>query len=182
MFGPFETYLTLAQRIDPGRALVAADVVAGGRAVTYKSKGSTCYRVVVAPAYEHSRAYLLSAVRDWAHGRADTTVDAVGDFVGFTACDPGSSAPTPSSKLFHDEDNLLTFRAEVVVGATKSPNVSAAAARCLARVLLELPGAEKLVFTASAQATLTTAQTEQLRGLATRAGLQCRDNSDAGYP
>lgn len=182
VFGPFETYLTLAQRIDPGRALLAADVVAGGRAVTYKSKGSTCYRVVVAPSYEHSRAYLLSAVRDWAHGRVDTTVDAVGDYVGFTACDPGSSARAPSSQRFHDEDNLLNFRAEIIVGATKSPDVSGAAARCLARVVLELPGAEKLVLTASAQASLTGAQTEQLRGLATRAGLQCRDNSDAGYP
>src|SRR4029077_2306572 len=129
-----------ALRLDPVRALAAADLVGGGRAVTFRSRGTVCYRVGVDPAQEHSRSYLLAAVSDWARGRAHTSVDGVGDLVGFTACDPGAGAAAPPKQQFQDVEALVGFRAGIVVSASKGQG-SVAFAQCIARVAVQLPGA-----------------------------------------
>jgi hypothetical protein len=181
-FGPFETFVTLAMRLEPARALLAADVVAGGRAVTFQSRGSTCYRVVVAPTSEHSRAFLLRAVQDWARGRPSTSVDAVGDRVGFTACDPGRrAARDPSSQRFHAAVELLSLRTGVTVGAVKGDHVTGALARCLARVFVGKSGAAELLL-AIGNGTPTTAQGTQLRMFVGASGAACRDDVEAGLP
>lgn len=180
-FGPFETFVTLAMRLEPARALLAADVVAGGRAVTFQSRGSTCYRVVVAPTSERSRTFLLEAVQDWARGRPSTSVDAVGDRVGFTTCDPGRSARDPSSQRFHAAVVLLSLRTGLTVGAAKEGHVTGALARCLARVFIQTPGAEKLML-AIGNGTPTTAQGTQLRMLIGASGAACRADAEAGLP
>jgi hypothetical protein len=179
-FGPFETFLTLALRIDPVRALAAADVVAGGRAVLFRSNGATCYRVDLAPAFEHSRSFLLAAVGDWAKGRPGTTLDAVGDLVGFTACDPGRGAPAPRAQPLKTAVDVLSFRTGVTVSAAKSFD-SGDLARCAARVFMGLPGAEKLVL-AVGDVAPTVAQSAQLRELGVASGEACRANPDAGLP
>ncbi|MDP9336308.1 MAG: hypothetical protein M3Q30_23755 [Actinomycetota bacterium] len=179
-FGPFETFVTLAMRLDPGRALAAADVIAGGRAVTFRSRGSTCYRVVVQPAFAHSRPFLLRAIQDWARARPSTAVDAVGDRVGFTTCDPGRSAPEPSSQRFHDAVALLSVRAGLTVAAAKG-HVAGALARCVARVFIETPRAEKLAF-AIGNGTPSSEQGAQLRAIAAASGEACRADADSGLP
>jgi hypothetical protein len=179
-FGPFETFVTLAMRLDPGRALAAADVVAGGRAVTFRSRGATCYRVVVQPAFQHSRPFLLRAFQDWARGRPSTAVDAVGDRVGFTTCDPGRSAPEPSSQRFHNAVALLSVRAGLTVAAAKG-HVEGALARCLARVFIETPGVEALVL-AVGNGTPSSAQGARLRAVAAASGAACRADPDSGLP
>src|SRR5665213_3162041 len=112
-------YLMLALRIDPARALQAANLVGGGRARSFESNGITCYRVAVAPNDAASRAPLLSAIQAWANGRVRTSVDANGDFVGFTACDPGSTAAQPSTPRFHELVAVLSFSAEITVEAAQ---------------------------------------------------------------
>jgi hypothetical protein len=178
-FGPFETYLTLALRLDPGRALEAADAVGGGSAVTYKSGGATCYRVAVAPTFEHSRPFLLDAVEAWARDRAHTTVDADGDRVGFTACDPGRSTPDPSSARFRAAIELLDVRTGLTVGAAQDQS-SGDLARCVARVFVESPGAEALVL-AIGNGTPTAAQRAQLAPIEEASGEACRADSTSGF-
>jgi hypothetical protein len=177
-FGPFETYLTLAMRLDPGRALEAADTVGGGSAVTFKSGGSTCYRVSVAPTFEHSRPFLLDAVEAWAHGRPHTTVDADGDLVGFTACDPGRSAPDPSSARYQAAIELLDIRTGLTVGAAKN-QPSGDLARCYARTFLETPGGEPLIL-AIGNGTPTAAQRAQVTSIAQAGGEACRADPGSG--
>ncbi|TML18476.1 MAG: hypothetical protein E6G39_03150 [Actinobacteria bacterium] len=179
-FGPFEMFLTLAMRLDPGRAVVAADLVAGGRAVTFRSRGTTCYRVVVQPAFGHSRSFLLQAVQDWARARPNTAVDAVGDLVGFTVCDPGPSASDPSSQRLHAAATLLSVRASLTVGAAKG-HVAGSLARCLARVFVETPGAEQLVL-AVGNGTPSSEQGAQLRARVAASGEACRADADSGLP
>ena len=100
---------------------------------------------LAAPAFGHSRPFLLGAVRDWARARATTAVDAVGDRVGFTACDPGRSAPEPSSQRFRAAVTLLSIRAGLTVAAAKG-HVAGELARCVARVFIGAPGAQTLVL------------------------------------
>jgi hypothetical protein len=177
-FGPFETYLTLSMRLDPGVALKAADVVSGGRAVTFRSGNTSCYRVVVSPLSAETRPVLLSAVRTWAQGRAKTSVDAVGNLVGFTACDPGKTAPVPPSQRFHNAVDLLGLRSSLTVEVAKG-DVPGDVARCIARVFIETPGAKALVL-AIGNGTPTAAQNAALQPIAVSSAQLCRADSDSG--
>ncbi len=179
-FGPFEMFLTLALRIDPVRALAVSDLVAGGRAITFESNGITCYRVAVAPNDSAGRAPLLRAVQDWAAGRVRTSVDPAGDLVGFTACDPGTNAPQPSSKRFHDAIQVLSFRSEFTVSAA-SGHQTGEFARCAARVFVDAPGAEALIL-ATSDSEPTPAQLAQVRELAAQSGAACRNDPNTALP
>jgi hypothetical protein len=177
-FGPFETYLTLSMRLDPGVALKAADVVSGGRAVTFRTDGTSCYRVALSAISAQSRPVLASAVRSWAHGRAKTAVDAVGDLVGFTACDPGRNAPVPSSQRFHTAVEFLGIRTGLTVEVAKA-NLAGDVARCIARVFLQTPGAESLVL-AIGNGNPTPEQNDVLQPIAVSSAQLCRANVDSG--
>lgn len=179
-FGPFEMYLTLALRIDPARALEVVNLVGGGRALSFESKGITCYRVVVAPNDAASKAPILSAVQAWAKGRARTSVDAAGDMVGFTACDPGPTVAAPPRTRFHDLVQVLSFSAEITVEAAQG-HQTADFARCVARVALEAPRAEQLVL-ALGNKEPTATQDEQLLQLGAQSGAACREDVSAGLP
>jgi hypothetical protein len=179
-FGAFEMYVTLSMRLDPARAMLAADLVGGGRAVPFRSDGVTCYRVAVAPISEHGRPFLADAVEDWAHGRGRTRVDAVGDLVGFTVCDPGARARGPSSARFRSAVELLKIRMAITVGAANG-GASGDLARCFARTFVAAPGAERLLLDmggakpAAAQQILI----GQIRSASLAA---CRADSDSGLP
>ncbi len=178
-FGAFEMFITLAMRLDPARALLAADVVGGGRALAFRSGGVTCYRVVVDPTAEHSRSFLEAAVRDWAQGRSRTSVDAAGDLVGFTACDPGTSARGPSEPRFKSAVELLSIRMDLT--AEVASNMSGDVARCVARVFIAAPGAEKLVLDIGNKEP-TTAQAAVLHGIGAASAGACRADPDSGLP
>ena len=177
-FGPFETYLTLAMRLDPLAALKAADVVSGGRAVTFRTGDTSCYRVVVSPRSAETRPVLLGAVRAWANARAKTTVDAVGDLVGFTACDPGKTAPVPPSQRFHDAVELLGLRSSLTVEVAKG-DVPGDVARCIARVFIQTPGAKALVLQIG-NGTPTAAQNAALQPIAVSSAQLCRADAGSG--
>ncbi len=179
-FGPFETYLMLALRIDPARALAASDLVAGGRAITFVSNGLTCYRASLATDDDASFTALSGAVKDWARGRPRTSVDPGGDLVGFTACDPGQTVAKPSTLRLHEAVALLSFRNQFTVGAAQG-HQTGEFARCAARVFLNTPGAESLVLGLGDDEP-TAAQLATVREIASRAGSACRDDTDSGLP
>ena len=179
-FGPFETFLTLAMRVDAVRAVEAADSVGGGRDVTFRSKGETCYRVAIQPRTLGSRAFLLGTFRAWAKGRARSSVETVGDLVQFTACDPGHSAPAPDAQPLGDAVSLLLTRGAVTVSIAEE-NAPASTARCVGREFVRQPGAEALIFVVGDGST-TKAQDEQIRRMVVDAALECRANADAGLP
>lgn len=177
-FGPFETFVTLSTRLAPGRALQAADLVSGGRAVTFRTGKTTCYRVELSPTAASHRPALSSAIRDWAHGRSKTTVDAVGDNVGFTACDLGKTAPAPSSQRLHTAVELLGVRTGITVELAKG-DLAGSVARCVARVFIETPGAEQLVLAIGSR-TPTDAQNTVLRQMVVSSAQLCRSDPDSG--
>jgi hypothetical protein len=177
-FGPFESYITLSMRLDPGFALKAADVVSGGRAVTFRTGGTSCYRVALSAISARSRPVLMSAVRAWARGRAKTSVDAVGGLVVFTACDPGRTAPVPSSQRFHTAVDLLGIRIGLTVEVAKG-NLGGDAARCIARVFMQTPGAEPLVL-AIGDGSPTPEQNGVLQPIAVSSARRCRADIDSG--
>ena len=162
-------------RIDPVRALAAADVVGGGRAMTFRSNGVTCYRVAVAPTFEHSRSFLLDAVQDWARDDRARPIDAVGDLVGFTVCDPGRERAGAEPQPLRERGRGAELSHRLTVAAAKSFD-SGDLARCAARVFVGLPGAEKLVL-AVRNGTPTAAQAAQLRELGC-----CERSSMPGRP
>jgi hypothetical protein len=177
-FGPFETLLTLAMRVDPVVALSAADVVSGGEAVTYRSRGATCYRVALRPRFPHSRSFVVAAFRSWAKGRSRSTVDSVPDVVQFTACDPGTGAPVPDSKPLDSAVTLLALRSNVTVGAATA-HAPGDLARCVGRVFAAKPGMEKLVI-AIGDGQPTAQQAMQLREVSAATGVACRADSNSG--
>jgi len=179
-FGPFEMFLTLATRIDPVRALAVSDFVGGGRAITFQSNGITCYRVAVAPNDSASREPLLDAVKAWAAGRVRTSIDAAGDLVQFTVCDPGPTAPQPSSKRFDDAVEILSVRNDFAVTVAQS-HTTGEFARCAARVFVEAPGAGALIL-ATSNRKATTAEVAQIRTWAAASGSACRDDPDSALP
>jgi hypothetical protein len=179
-FGPFEMFLMLALRIDPVRALAVSDFVAGGRAITFESNGITCYRVAVAPTDSASRTPLLAAVQQWASGRVRTSVDPAGDLVGFTACDPGTKAPQPSSTRFRQAVQVLSFRSQFTVSAATG-HQTGEFARCAARVFVDAPGAGALIL-ATYDNEPTSAQLAQIRAIAAQSGAACRDDPDSALP
>lgn len=177
-FGPFETFVTLSTRLAPGRALQAADLVSGGRAVTFRTGKTTCYRVELSPTAASHRPALSSAIRDWAHGRSKTKVDAVGDDVGFTVCDPGKTAPAPSSQRLHTAVMLLGVRTGITVEIAKG-DVAGPIARCVARVFIETPGAEELIL-AIGNGTPTDGQNAVLQPMIVASVQLCRSDPDSG--
>jgi hypothetical protein len=177
-FGPYETYLALSTRLDPARALEASDVVDGGSAITFVSKGTTCYRVALDVTGAQSRSFLQRAVEDWASGRTHTSIDPSDDVVGFTVCDPGKSAPDPSSPRFHAAIALLELRSQLTVSVAKGHD-DADLARCDARVFFEQPGAEQLMLSIGDNEP-SAAQLARLRRMESVAAQACRDDSDAG--
>jgi hypothetical protein len=177
-FGPFETFLTLGMRVDPVVALSAADIVAGGEAVTYRMGTRTCYRVVVEPRIGRSLSYLLGAFRSWAKGGGDRVVGPTGNGVQLTACDPGTSAPVPDPKPLNSAVTLLVVRSSLTLSVA-SANAPASFARCVGRVFVTRPGAESLVL-AVGNGEPDAAQTAQIRLISAAAGAACRADDDAG--
>jgi len=180
LFGPFEMFLAMATRIDPTRALESADAVDGGIATTFERDGVTCYSVRVHPASDSAKEFLSDAVLDWSAGRPDTTVDHSGADVGFTACDPGRTAPVLGDAGLHAAVQLLEVRIALTDEIAKAHD-DGDFARCVARTFVYEPGAAALVL-AIGNNEPTPEQTAHLRALSAAGAADCRDNPGAGLP
>jgi hypothetical protein len=179
-FGPFETYLALAMRLDAPRALLAADVVTGGRAVAYRSGTQRCYRVSLTASTATRRQFLRGALADWAKVWPAVTVDTGNGGVGFTACDPGKFAAGPADARFQAASQLLGDRTGFTVGIAKA-SISPALARCIARVFMQEPAVVQ-VLPAADRNQLSPEQEDLFKQVALLSRTACERTLDAGLP
>src|SRR5262249_895101 len=91
-FGGWGMFLTLGQKLHRERALLTADLVAGGRQTTYTTATGACIAVNVATESASQRDYLTHALVDWARSTPKVSVATTGgNNVGFRACNTGSN-------------------------------------------------------------------------------------------
>jgi hypothetical protein len=133
-------YLTLASRIDPAAALVAADLWAGGTHVEFQRDGTLCDSVAVTGRDLDSTMQMQAVVGAWADVMppGSVTLDAVptaSEPLIFTACDPGAAA-TPPERESDATVALPIVRNALIVRALKE-HASTDEAKC---------AADKLVF------------------------------------
>ena len=143
-FGPFETYLMLAMRIDPQRALEAADVVEGARAAAYRTRGKLCYGIAFATTGARNRAFLSAALAAWAGTMPSAQVTGAGSKLRLTTCDPGAGAKSPTKEQVNRAAELVAFRSAITEGAVRD-DVALSQARCFARLFVRVSGMLDLV-------------------------------------
>jgi hypothetical protein len=180
LFGPYETYLAMATRLSPTVALEAADSVDGGSAITFEREGVVCYSVALDAATDTGKAFLSNAVRAWTAGRPGTSVDDGGATVGFTACDPGKSAPAPPQIRLDRADQLLGLRFGLTEGFAEGGN-DGDNARCVAREMVRQPRLVKLLLEIGDRQP-TVQQRADMGPSVEIAQANCRDDPDAGLP
>jgi hypothetical protein len=140
-FGAFDLYFMLAARLDPQRALAAADVTSGGRSIIYRKVGGAagaplCVRVAVASESGPRHALLAAALRAWAAGLRGAAVTDQGATLTFSACDPGRAVKGPSTATLRFAESLVELRGELTsqfVEAGAPTTVARCASRLLAR-------------------------------------------------
>jgi hypothetical protein len=180
-FGAFELALMLGMQIDPDRALHTADGVSGGEAVTYKSAGTTCYRVDLAARRRSARNQLHLALADWAKTMPHATVHSIGQAEEFTACDPGKHARGPEKARFQTLAQRLGERFELALTFVQQGHLGIALSRCIAREFLA-DGRSVALLEAVGNGTPTDQQRQELRQLAVVSRTACEADADAGMP
>jgi hypothetical protein len=177
LYDAFSVYVTLAMKLDPARALKAADAVTGGRAVTFKRDNTVCYRVKLATRDEVAAGFVRMVIGEWAKQLPTVEVDP--DDVGFTACDPGAQAKAPSSKQFDALGSLLGNRNAFTTDLVESEHIAPGLARCVARVFAQVPAVEKLL---EANQEPASSQVEEFRTAVQNAAFACRTDENSGLP
>jgi hypothetical protein len=177
-FGAFELYLMLAARGDPGRALMAADAVLGGRAQGLHRNGNYCYRATIATRDAAAAIFVAGSVRQWEASATGASVTRVGTSVTFTACDPGAKAVGPPRERLEAAAVLLGGRSGVVVGAAEE-GVPPDAARCVARLFAQNPDALSLLEQVG-RGSLPPDVGQRVRERVRDEAVVCRDNPRAG--
>jgi hypothetical protein len=177
LYDAFWVYTTLAARIDPALALKTADVVTGGRAVTFERDNTVCYRVKLATRDEAAAEIVRSAIAAWARQMPSVEVDRTD--VGFTACDPGARAKAPSTQQFKALGALLGNRNAVTETFVESQHFDPDMARCVARVITQRPLVAKLV---ALNQEPPGSQLDEFRSAAQDAAFSCRADENAGLP
>ena len=179
-FGAFEAYLMLATRIDPQRALGAADVVEGGRAEAFRTKGKLCYGIAFATTGTPSRAFLAAALKAWAGRMPSAQVQGSGSLLSLTTCDPGAGATSPSKDAVNRAAELLAFRSGLTESAVRD-GADLSQARCFARLFVRAPGMLDLVK-AIGSGQPDAAQTATIRAGALPVRTRCDDDAESGMP
>jgi hypothetical protein len=177
-FGAFELYIMLATRDDPLTALTASDSILGGRAQGLRWKGRYCYRAMMATRDAAAANFVQSALQRWAKSASGASVNRSGASVAFTACDPGSLAVGASKQKFTAAEVMLGARSGIAVGAAES-GASPGAARCVARLFAQTPGAVDTLKQAGS-GTLSPSETTRVRGLVQQEAAVCKANPKAG--
>ena len=181
-FGTFDLYLMLAARLDPQRALAAADVTSGGRSIIYQRAGAgagspLCVRASVAAGSAASHALLAGALRAWAAGVRGATVEDGGATLTLSACDPGHAVKGPSTATMQFAEGLVELR-----GALTSQLVTAGAPTDVARCASQLLARRSTLVTPLLRSPDTAPSATQLAAIRSAAHedvLACRLNKNA---
>ena len=175
-FGAFGTYLLLASRLDPGRALEAASFVQGGRSRIVRSGGRACVRGVVLGADATANRLLVGAFGDWARAlpKGMAEIGRRGAAVTFFSCDPGAKAalPSPDSSI-ERAGTLLQIHDELEAGLISElagAGIPAQRAECAALGLTRSPAVGLILQQPEADIT-----EQQLTDAITTAAPQVRD-------
>ncbi|MGQ0615740.1 MAG: hypothetical protein ACT4PW_01905 [Acidimicrobiia bacterium] len=118
-FGAVALYLVLAERIDPVRALGAADGWAGDAYVAYDQSGRTCMRLAFAAKDTDAVATLRGALDDWAAAMpaGAASVGDRGPELLVEACDPGPTAEAVVNNRSFEALDVARFRSDLMQGA-----------------------------------------------------------------
>jgi hypothetical protein len=179
-FGSFETYLVLSSRIDALRALEAADVVDGGRAVAYHKGAQLCYEIALQPDVTTHESFLVAAFKAWAHKVPSAKVTSNDQQALITACDPGPRATGENGPRFSKASTLLEARAGITESAVEN-GVSLNDAWCIARMFVREPGMLSLIVQVG-NGTPNELQMSLIRVAILDSRNQCSSNPDAGLP
>jgi hypothetical protein len=179
-FGAFETYLMLATRSDTQRALEAADVVEGGRAQAFRTRGKLCYAISFATTGTTSRAFLSAALTAWTGTMPSAKLTAAGALLRLTTCDPGASAISPTKERVSRAAELVAFRSALTEGAV-SDGADLSQARCFARLFVRTPGMLDLVE-AIGNGRPDPSQAAKIQAAALPIRTRCDDDVDSGMP
>jgi hypothetical protein len=180
-FGAFETYLMLATRIDPQRALEAADVVEGGRAEAFRTRNKLCYVIAFAATGTSNRAFLSAALTAWAGTMPSAQLTGSGSLLRLTTCDPGARAKSPAKDRVNRAAELVAFRSGLTESAV-GDGANLSQARCFARLFVRVPGMLDLVKAIGSGGRPDTAQTARIQAAARPIRTRCDDDADSGMP
>jgi hypothetical protein len=179
-FGPFETYLMLAMRIDPQRALEAADVVEGARAAAYRARGKLCYGIAFATTGATNRSFLSSALAAWARTMPSAHLTSAGSRLRLTTCDPGATAKSPPKDRVNRAAELVLVRSGLTEGFV-SAGALLPRARCVARLFVRSPGVVDMVL-AIGTGSPNASQKARLQSVTLAGATRCQVDIDSGMP
>jgi hypothetical protein len=172
-FGALSLYLVLASRLDPERSLRAAEGWGGDRYVGFTKRGTDgqeCLRISMTGDTRADTAELADAFSQWAAtlpaGAAHS--ERVGDRVGLTACDTGSTTAADEATL-EAAVTLLVDRNDIALEL-----LHAGSASRLSRCSADRLAADPTVVALLDQPSFTPDQREQFTDLVTEAVTACR--------
>jgi hypothetical protein len=178
--GPLDMYFTLAGRIDPQRALRAADLVTAGRDIHYRDpdRDVECVRIAL-HARRGAEGELIAALKDWAAAVPGVSVTS-GYEPTITACDPGKGAKGPKDGTLEKAVQLLALRGQLTAEVAEA-DVPPETARCIARLFVRGPGIVDLLLKYTDEEP-TGADAERISNAAQQASAQCYGDESAGLP
>jgi hypothetical protein len=172
-FGALSLYLVLASRLDPEVALRAAQGWGGDRYVGFTKRGTDgqeCLRISVTGDTRADTAELADAFSQWAAalppGAASS--ERVGDHVGVTACDTGSTTAADEATL-DAAVTLLVDRNDIALELLR-----VGTAPVLARCSADRLAADPTLVALLDEPKFTPEQQQQFTGLVTDAVSACR--------
>jgi hypothetical protein len=137
-FGALALYLVLSQRMEPSRALNAADAWGGDAYVNYVKDGKGCVKADFVGQDAAGTTLLAGVLQVWAGAMpaGTATITTEDGLVHLNSCDPGDKAATTPTGDLNLAVGLAVSRTQMALGMMDGANLSPAQARCSAHHFL----------------------------------------------
>ncbi len=176
-FDDFTLYLMLGAHLDRITALRAADAFSAGSSTAYTNEdGTTCFRAAVEGVNSESDTFLARVLGRWADEMPDAEVESSSSPVTFHSCDPGQRAVAPTAAAITGVATLAATRDQLTELFITKNGIPADIATCVARVLMQTPGAESILRSQTQEGF------DRGMQLGAQAGTACRQDPLAGIP
>jgi hypothetical protein len=144
--GALGLYYTLVGRLNPLRALQAADAWGADRLVSYQRGGTPCVRIAIKGARPQDTATIAQALQQWVSQGPTNTSSFSQTAAGITvqACEPGLAAIPPNSRI-QDASSELATRSTLLSQAIDG-GLPPALALCAANRLVTDPAVPALLM------------------------------------